>query len=95
MTMDFIYHSDAGHGWLFANNAQLVELGLTRSSFTQYSYCNFDGVYAEEDCDAAIIVNAAKDQGKEYAFVVLDRTEYGQERYADGDHWIRNLQRCA
>ena len=21
--MDFVYHSDAGHGWLFANNAQL------------------------------------------------------------------------
>lgn len=84
--MDFVYHSDAGHGWLFANNAQLVELGLTRSSFTKYSYCGFDGVYAEEDCDAAILVNAAKAQGKEYDIV---------ERHMDGDHWIRNLQRCA
>ena len=84
--MDFIFHTDAGHGWLFANNAQLVELGLTRSSFTKYSYCGFDGVYAEEDCDAGIIINAVKAQGREFKF---------NERHMDGDHWIRNLQRCA
>jgi len=84
--MEFVYHSDAGHGWLFASNAQLVELGLTRSSFTRYSYRDFLGVYAEEDCDAAIIINAAKAQGKEYDIV---------ERHMDGDHWIRNLQRCS
>lgn len=84
--MTFIYHTDSGHGWLFANNAQLVELGLTRSSFTQYSYRDFDGVYAEEDCDAAIIIDAARARGKECDIV---------ERHMDGDHWIRNLGRCA
>ena len=84
--MDFVYHSDAGHGWLFASNAQLVELGLTRSSFSQYSYCGFDGVYAEEDFDAGIIINADKAQGHEFKF---------NERHMDGDHWIRSLERCA
>jgi hypothetical protein len=84
--MDFVYHSDAGHGWLFATNAQLVELGLTSSSFSQYSYRGFDGVYAEEDCDAAVIIHAVFDQGKKYGVV---------ERHMDGDHWIRSLERCA
>lgn len=84
--MDFKYHSDAGHAWLFASNAQLADLGLTRSSFSQYSYRDFLGVYAEEHCDAAIIVDAAKAQGKEYDIV---------ERHMDGDHWIRNLERCS
>jgi hypothetical protein len=83
--MNFTFHTDAGHGWLFASNAQLADLGLTRSSFSQYSYSGFDDVYAEEDCDAGIVINAVKAQGREFEF---------NERHIDGDHWIRSLERC-
>ena len=84
--MNFTFHTDAGHGWLFVDNAQLAALGLKRSSFSQYSYCDANGIYAEEDCDAGIVINAVKDQGREFKF---------NERHMDGDHWIRSLERCA
>ena len=84
--MDFTFHSDAGHGWLFVDNAQLAALGLRRTFFSQYSYCDTNGVYAEEDVDANIVINAVKGDGKEFNYV---------ERHIDGDHWIRNLGRCA
>ena len=83
--MNFTFHTDAGHGWLFVDNAQLAALGLQRASFSQYSYCDTNGIYAEEDCDAGIVINAVKDQGREFEF---------NEQHIDGDHWIRRLERC-
>ena len=84
--MNFTYHTDAGHGWLFVDNAQLAALGLQRSSFSQYSYYDNEGIYAEEDCDAGIVINTAKAKGHKFEL---------KELVFDGDHWIRNLGRCA
>mgnify|MGYP001584529120 FL=1 len=84
--MNFTFHTDAGHGWLFVDNAQLAALGLKRSSFSQYSYCDANGIYAEEDCDAGIVINTVNAQGHQFKF---------DERHIDGDHWIRDLGRCA
>ena len=83
--MKLTFHSDPGHGWLFADTAQLTALGLDRTSLSTYSYCDGSGVYAEEDCDAGVITNAAKDRGVELEF---------SEQHTDADHWIRRLTKC-
>lgn len=54
----YIYHTDPGHGWIEVPVADLQELGLKLADFTRYSYINHDRVYLEEDCDAAVFVNA-------------------------------------
>ena len=48
----FTYHRDSGHGWLEVTTAQAIEVGLTLSAFSQYSYLDDGGVlYLEEDMD--------------------------------------------
>ena len=82
----FTFHSDDGHGWVFIDNDTMALLGLARSSFSNYSYYDDDGVYAEEDCDAGVI------------FKQLDVHGYSDatftSKHHNGLHWIRNLKRC-
>lgn len=54
----YIYHTDPGHGWIEVPVVDLQELGLKLADFTRYSYMKHDRVYLEEDCDAAVFVNA-------------------------------------
>ena len=60
-------------------------LGLNRGSFSRYSYKDEKGVYAEEDCDAGILIGAMKEKEIEFTF---------KEVYQNQDHWIRNLAGC-
>jgi hypothetical protein len=59
-TTSFVFYSDPGHGWLMVNEDVLPKLGLTRASFSSYSY-SCGGVLAlEEDCDAGVFIEAWK-----------------------------------
>lgn len=56
--MRLTFHTDPGHGWLFVSHLQLQTLGLSTKSFTEYSYHDENGVYAEEDLDAGTVLKA-------------------------------------
>jgi len=83
--MQLTLHTDNGHGWLFVSNTALNDLGLARESFSQYSFHDTSGVYAEEDRDAGIVLNAMECRG--YAPNCI-------ECHLEGEHWIRQLPRC-
>ena len=48
----YSYHNDAGHGWIEVKRSELEALGIA-DQISSYSYQEGDGVYLEEDCDAA------------------------------------------
>lgn len=60
MAKAFIYHQDAGHGWLEVHHNQIVDNGLSPHAFSHYSYINTrrDVLYLEEDYDLAIFAKA-------------------------------------
>lgn len=84
--MTLTFHTDPGHGWLYASYTQLDELGLSTRSFTRYSYYGDGGVYAEEDCDAAVLVDAHKAK-----FGCEPELRFVDHKY---DAFIRQLSRC-
>jgi len=51
------FYSDAGHGWLEADLADLSILGISHT-ITGFSYRHGDKVYLEEDMDASTYINA-------------------------------------
>ena len=76
------FHTDLGHGWLEASCDLVSALGVT---VTKYSYQKGDRMYLEEDCDAPRLDAALKAKGIEY------KTE---RKHYEGNHYIRNYQRC-
>ena len=85
--MTFTIHTDNSHGWIEISNDDLFILGLTRSSFSEFSFQDRDGVYAEEDMDAFAIIKSHKTLfGTE---PVIKNIHFG------GDHPLRNKSRCA
>lgn len=50
---NYIFHSDAGHGWLEVDLRDLVALGLKQTDFSRYSYKKGTRLFLEEDCDAS------------------------------------------
>lgn len=84
--VELVFHTDNGHGWLYVPNWLLRQLDLTRGSFSGYSYHDADGVFAEEDCDAGIVIDALNARGHKFNF---------HENHTDGYHYCRNFARCA
>ena len=78
-------HSDNGHGWLFISYSLMKKYGLSKDSFSRFSYFNDKGVYAEEDFDARIIIKAIKEAGKKIVF---------KGKHTNGQSKIRSLERC-
>lgn len=60
--MMYIFHSDAGHGWLAVDREELVELRIA-DQISSYSYQRGSTVYLEEDCDASTFINALDAKG--------------------------------
>lgn len=60
--MEYVFHSDAGHGWLEVDREELVELRIA-DQISSYSYQRGKKVYLEEDCDASSFINALDAQG--------------------------------
>lgn len=68
----YVFHTDPGHGWLAVPFKDLVELGI-ENKISDYSYSKGSTAYLEEDCDAAVFINAYKERfGKMFQF----RTSY-------------------
>ena len=57
------FHTDPGHGWLEVNRGLMDALEVTPSG---YSYQDAVNVYLEEDCDAALLIDALKRRGISY-----------------------------
>jgi len=58
LTFDII--SDPGHGWFIVTPEQKDVLALVLDDFTQFSFVDprAGTIYAEEDCDAAVVLAA-------------------------------------
>jgi hypothetical protein len=75
--MNYTFHHDDGHGWLEVPFADLMNVGLTLSKISTYSYATVNAayvptVYLEEDIDVAIFMLAAKRAGKKVTFTHKD-----------------------
>ena len=81
----FTFYTDPGHGWLAVTFTDMIELGLKPDDFSQYSYRHGDVAYLEEDCDAAVFVNA-------YTQVKGERPKF-REVHTDSDSIIRTYKR--
>jgi hypothetical protein len=64
------FHTDPGHGWLEVKYSELKDLGI-EDKISSYSYIKDDVVYLEEDCDAAVYLDAMKAKGKEVEIIEL------------------------
>jgi|GEM_PF-6189613 len=84
--MDLIWHTDPGHEWLFASNAQLRTLGITSAIFSRYSYRDRNGVYAEGDADAGVLFRAAEGVG-----IAIN---HSAERHHQKNAPCRSMARC-
>ena len=67
-TLEFVFHFDAGHGWLQVPIDLVVKLGLARE-VSGCSYRHGEWLYLEEDCDASLVVTELKNRGFEIRFV--------------------------
>ena len=56
------FHTDPAHGWLEVPRADLDALDIAHK-ISRYSYEKGARVYLEEDCDAALYMDAAKAKG--------------------------------
>lgn len=61
--MKFNVYTDRAHGWLKVSRKQLQSLGIA-DKISSHSYQVNDSVYLEEDCDAAVFIDAMKKIGK-------------------------------
>ena len=60
LTLDF--YSDPGHGWLKVDIQDLKELSIA-DKISSYSYKKANTAYLEEDCDAYLFMETAKQKG--------------------------------
>lgn len=59
MNKTYVFHSDAGHGWLAVKRTELKALDIL-GKISTYSYQKGGTVYLEEDGDYSIFVNAKR-----------------------------------
>ena len=52
MPKQYLFHADAGHGWLKVPKADMLPSKISRIS--RFSYQDESHFYLEEDCDAAL-----------------------------------------
>jgi hypothetical protein len=67
-TLTFKYYSDPAHGWVAVKKKLLVELGIA-DQISPYSYHKGQTAYLEEDCDAARLEHALKQNGITVSYV--------------------------
>ena len=85
--MKLTMFSDPAHAWLFVSQAQMCTLGLTIRDFSRYSYHDRAGIYAEEDCDASLVI--AKHNQVLDCVPLIDYVDYPTQ-----SEYIRSLPRC-
>lgn len=62
MQKNYLFFSDPGHGWLEVPRTDVQELGI-ESKITAWSYEHNEKIYLEEDCDASLFMETAKQNG--------------------------------
>ena len=79
--MPYTFHNDPGHGWLEVPREEAIAAGIL-NRISEYSYQSRDGrtLYLEEDCDAALFVEARG----------LTSADF-RDKYSDGDSFVRQL----
>jgi hypothetical protein len=58
MIDEYIYHTDAGHGWLEVSRAIIASIGMKPEDFSGYSYCDGASLFLEEDGDMTRFLTA-------------------------------------
>jgi hypothetical protein len=61
--MKYRFISDPGHGWVEVKINELHKLGITQA-ISRYSYQHQGNAYLEEDCDAAVFMDAKRAAGE-------------------------------
>jgi hypothetical protein len=61
-TMTLSFHDDPGHAWLAVPKTLLAKLGIA-DGISPYSYQRGGVAYLEEDCDAPLFTQAARNAG--------------------------------
>lgn len=77
------FFSDPGHGWLEVDMVDIIGLGLA-NKISDYSYMHGEYAYLEEDCDATLFIEAAKEAGIKLNYV---------SHFSDTDSEIRSYAR--
>ncbi len=62
MKRNYTFYSDAAHGWMAVHVDEIYVLGI-KDEISHYSYILKNTVYLEEDCDAGVFINKAKEIG--------------------------------
>lgn len=75
-----LYLQDPGHGWFSVKRAALDALGVL-DRVTPYSYQRGASVYLEEDCDAALFINAVRARFERDP-LIEERHTYPGNRYS-------------
>lgn len=78
-TLNYIYFTDPGHGWMQVPMEDLKMLGI-EDKITLYSYIEENYAYLEEDCDVAALFQAAKDKGIEITYREISNNDYSPIR---------------
>jgi hypothetical protein len=61
-TLTLKYYTDPGHGWVAVKRHYLIGANI-QDRVSAYSYQRGDTVYLEEDCDAALLLDAMRAAG--------------------------------
>ena len=61
-TRKLTFYADPGHGWLEVDRSDLDALGIS-DKVSRYSYSKGGKAYLEEDCDAGLFIETAKENG--------------------------------
>ena len=61
-TRKLTFYADPGHGWLEVDLLDCIDLDIA-DKISPYSYRKGTFVYLEEDCDAGLFLDSAKNQG--------------------------------
>lgn len=91
LALQLNFHSDPGHGWLEVHRNLLVKLRNLGHDIlpkiSAYSYVSHDGdtLYLEEDCDAALFVDACKAVGWTFSIKDINNPR--------SDSFVRTLRR--
>jgi hypothetical protein len=80
----YIFHSDAGHGWLQVPLAEIKKLKI-EDKISNYSYIDRYNEFAflEEDDDLRKFLEEKKNRGEEYKII---------ENYESGESRIRRMR---
>ena len=80
-TRNLTFHSDPAHGWLEVSLADIHDFGIG-DRISRYSYIKGDRVFLEEDCDAGVYLEKAKEEGWDISIT---------EKHTNHDSFIRNF----